>query len=140
MNGIPISAPQAVRIVLIFVGLIISFAVLSSLTGWPDKQGWSTAVILSAVVATFPFWRPLLEFLRDSGAVVEVAGVKIDFSKSVEQGSRIQRDNLQDQPGVPVNDTTAASIAEAAKAASSAAFIVVDLGTGKSWYPTRLFA
>jgi hypothetical protein len=140
MNSLPISAPQAVRMILVFVGLIIVFGILSSLMGWPDKQGWSVAVILSFVIATVPYWRPVLEFLRESGAVVEVAGVKVDFSKSVVQGSRIQRGNLQDQPGVPVTDSNAASIAQAAQAASSAEFIVVDLGTGTNWYPTRLFA
>jgi hypothetical protein len=140
MKNFPISAPQAVRMVLAFIGLIIVFGILSSLTGWPDKQGWSVAVILSVAVASFPFWGPLFEFLRDSGAVVELAGVKVDFSKSVVSGSRIQRSNLEDHPGVQVTDSNAASIAEAAQAASSADFMVVDLGTGTNWYPTRLFA
>ena len=31
-------------------------------------------------------------------------------------------------------------MAEAAEAAESATFVVVDLGIGRSWYPTRLFA
>jgi hypothetical protein len=79
-------------------------------------------VILSFVVATIPFWRPLLEFLRESGAIVEVAGVKVDFSRSVVQGSRIQRGNLEDIPGVQVTDSNAASLAEGAEAARSAAF------------------
>jgi hypothetical protein len=140
MNGIPITVSQALRVALVFVALIAVFGILSILTGWPDKQGWSVVVILSFIVATFPFWRPLLEFLRESGAIVEVAGVKVDFSKSVVQGARIQRGNLQDDPGVTVTDSNAASIAQAAEAARSAAFVVVDLGTGRNWYPTRLFA
>jgi hypothetical protein len=82
MNGIPITVSQALRVALVFVALIAVFGILSILTGWPDKQGWSVVVILSFIVATFPFWRPLLKFLRESGAIVEVAGVKVDFSKS----------------------------------------------------------
>ena len=50
----------------------------------------------------------------------------------------MERANLQDNSGVPVNDADAASIAVAAEATVSAAFVVLDLGSGRSWYPTRL--
>ena len=74
------------------------------------------------------------------GAIPEFKGVKLDFSASAVRGASVERTNFEDNPGVPVNDSSAASIAEAAEAARSAAFVVVDLGIGRSWYPTRLFA
>ncbi len=139
MAGIPISVQQAVRVALVFVGLMVGFGILSNLTGWPDKSWWGIVVVIALGLAALPLLGPLLEFLRDSGAVIEIKGVKLDFSKSAVGGSRIERANLQDNPGVPVNDSDAASIATAAEAAVSAAFVVVDLGSGRSWYPTRLF-
>ena len=140
MAGVPISAQQAVRVALIFAALILGFGILSGVTGWPDKQGWGLVISLSLVIAALPLLGPLLAFLRESGAVVDIRGVKLDFSASAVRGASVERTNLEDYPGVPVTDSSAASIAEAAEAARSAPFVVVDLGTGRSWYPTRLFA
>jgi hypothetical protein len=139
MGDIPISVQQAVRVALVFVALMVGFGILSNLTGWPDKSWWGIVVVVALGLAALPLLGPLLEFLRDSGAVIEIKGVKLDFSKSVMRGSRIERANFQDNPGVAVNDSDAASIAVAAEAAKSAAFVVVDLGSARSWYPTRLF-
>src|SRR5690606_6731974 len=130
MAGVPISAQQAVRVALIFAALILGFGILSTVTGWPDEQGWGLVIILSFVAAAVPLLGPLLAFLRESGAVVDIRGVKLDFSASAVRGASVERTNLEDYPGVPVNDSGAASIAEAAEAARSAPFVVVDLGTG----------
>ena len=139
MADIPISVQQAVRVALVFVALMVGFGILSNLTGWPDKSWWGIVVVVALGLAALPLLGPLLEFLRDSSAVIEIQGVKLDFSKSAVSGSQIARANLQDNPGVPVNDSDAASIAVAAEVAKSAAFVVIDLGSGRSWYPTRLF-
>ena len=140
MASIPISTQQVLRIALVFAALIVVFAVLSFATGWPDKQGWGLVVVLSAVIAALPIFGPILEFIRDSGAVIDIKGVKLDFSASAAHSARLERANFDDYPGMPVSDSNAASIAEAAETAQSAPVVVVDLGTGQSWYPTRLFA
>ncbi len=135
MAGIPISAQHGVRVALIFVALILGFGILSSITGWPDKQSWGTVVFLSLVIAALPLIGPLLSFLRESGAVVDIKGVKLDFSATAVRGASVEATDL----GLAVGDSRAVSILDAAEAAETAAFVVVDLGTGKSWYPTRLF-
>jgi hypothetical protein len=139
MTDIPISMQHAVRVALVFVGLIAGFGILSGITGWPDKQSWGMVFILSLVVASIPLWGPLLAFLRDSGAVVDIRGVKFDFTASAVHGTSVDTINLDPFPGAAVSDSSAASIAEAAKVARSAPIVVVDLQIGKSWYPTRLF-
>lgn len=140
MTGIPISTQQAMRLALVFASLVLSFGILSAIIGWPDKESWGLVVLVSLVIALMPLVGPVLAFLRESGAVIDIKGVKLDFTASVARGTSIERTNLQDNPGMPVNDSSAASIAETAEAARSAHFIVVDLGIGKSWYLTRLFA
>lgn len=140
MADVPILTQQTIRVSLIFAALILGFGFLSNITGWPDKAAWGLVVIASLIVAALPLAGPLLAFLRDSGATIEVKGVKFDFSKSAIRGARMERANFQDNPVVPVTNSDAPSIAQAAKATMTARVVVVDLGMGKSWYPTRLFA
>jgi hypothetical protein len=140
MQGIPISSQQVMRVALMFGALIVAFGILSAIAGWPDKQSWGTILVLSAVIAALPLLGPLLEFIKDSGAVIDIRGVKLDFSTAAADDARVERANFEDRPGIQVNDSNATSIAEAAETAQASPVVVVDLGTGHSWYPTRLFA
>jgi hypothetical protein len=124
---------------LVFALLVLGFGILSAGTGWPNKESWGLVVLAALVIALLPLLGPVLTFLRESGAVLDIKGVKLDFTASATRGS-VERSNLQDQPGVQVTDSNAADIAAAAQAARSASFVVIDLGVGRSWYPTRLFA
>src|SRR5271157_5902123 len=137
MAELSITTRQAVRVSVVFALLIIGFGLLNSVTGWPDKGGWGLAVILSLVIAALPLLGPLLAFLSESGAVVDIKGVKFDFSAMAVRGAPVERSNFQDDPGTPVNSSYAASIALAAEAARSASVVFIDLGTGRSWYASR---
>jgi hypothetical protein len=131
--------PQALRVALVFAVLVAGFGALSALTGWPDAEGWPLALLLALALAALPLAGPALTFLRDSRATLDIRGVKLDFSAATVPPAEAPRVNLQDDPGVGVNDTDAASLAQAAEAASGRAHLVLDLGTGRSWYATRLF-
>jgi hypothetical protein len=141
MNPLPITDRQIRRMVLIFVGVIVGFWVLSGATGWPDKQSFGQVVLIALAITLLPIIGPLLAFLRESGAAVGFAGVTVDFSRAPRSmGTEPQRVNLDGAPGTSVNDSTAASIADAAATALDTEIVVVNLGTGRSWYPSRLFA
>lgn len=141
MNPLPITTRQIVRMVLIFVGVIVGFGVLSGTIGWPDKQSWGLVVLAALVIALLPIIGPLLAFLQESGAAIDIFGVKLAFSRAPRStGTEPRRANLEESPGTLVNDTTVAAIAEAAAAALDDEIMVVNLGTGRSWYPSRLFA
>lgn len=139
MAELSITTKQAVRVSVSFALLIIGFGLLSSVTGWPDKGGWGLAVILSLIIAALPLLGPLLAFLSETGAVVDFKGLKLDFRAMAVRGAPIERSNFQADPGVRVTDSYAADIAEAANAARSAPVVSVDLGTGRSWFSSRLF-
>jgi hypothetical protein len=140
MASIPISARQATRVAVVFAALILGFGILSSITSWPDAQSWWLVLVVSLIIAALPLVGPVSTFLHESGAVIDIKGVKLAFNAAAVRGVSMERVNLEDNPGIPVNDSSAASIAEAAEAARSAPFVVLDLCTGRSWYPTRLFA
>lgn len=135
------SAQRIAVVVMIFVVAMVGFGVLSATVGWPDSNGWGLAILAAFILALLPLLGPLLSFLHRSGAVLDLRGFKIDFSRAPRvSGSEPRELNLQQNPGQDVTDSNAASIAEAAAVARDAQIVVVDLGTGRSWYTSRLFA
>ena len=141
MNLLPITTQQVMRVVLIFVLVIVGFGVLSATIGWPDKQSWGLVIFAALALALLPILSPLLNFLRESRAIIDIHGVKLDFSGAPRLlGTEPRRANLDEQPGVAVTDSNAASIADATATAAESEIVVVNLGTGRSWYPSRLFA
>ena len=140
MNPLPITARQIVLTILIFIGVVIGFGVLSGAIGWPGPEDWRLAVLVALVIALLPLVGPLLKFFQESGAIVDIRGVKLDFSQAPHLiGTEPPNVNLQEYPDLEVNDSNASSIADAAAAAIDAEIIVVNLGTGRSWYQSRLF-
>lgn len=141
MNPLSITNRQLVFSVLIFVTIHVGFGVLCVLTGWPDGGGWTIVVIAALILAVLPVLGPLLGFLREGRASLHFAGVKLDFGQAPRvAGSAPEKPNFDENLGIAVSDSNAASIAEAAQAAMNAEIVIVDLGTGRSWYPSRLFA
>ena len=86
MAGIPILALQAVRVALVFVVMMVGSGSSAISRGWPDKNWWGIGVVVALGLAALPSLGLLLEFLRDSGTVIEIKGVKLNFSKSAVSG------------------------------------------------------
>ena len=70
-----------------FALLVLGFAILSTVTGWPNKESWGLVVLAALVIALLPLLGPVLTFLRESGAVLDIKGVKLDFTASATRGA-----------------------------------------------------
>ena len=86
MAGIPISAQQAVRVALVFVVMMVGFSVLSNFHGVAGQELVGNWCRRCSWPGSTAFVRTALGVLRDSGAVIEIKGVKLDFSKSAVSG------------------------------------------------------
>ena len=127
----------------VFVGVIAVFAILSQLTGWPHKDsGWPTVVILALVLAFLPAAARTLDFFAQSRATIEAPfGVKINFAAAVVSEARamVLPDNILQQ-GQSLNESSLEELDRATREATAQSVVVIDLGDGRAWYETRLFA
>lgn len=65
----------------IFVGAMLTFALLSGAAGWPNaKSGWPLTVGVALAFALLRATGPALDYLQQVGAKVETRFLKLDFA------------------------------------------------------------
>jgi hypothetical protein len=92
-----------------------------------------------AILSLVPVLLLILDVIIDRGAVVEYAGVKIDFSHGRDAGTKgLTVPTNIGVRGTPVTDSGSEQILETLGSATSASVVVVDLEDGHAWWETRL--
>jgi hypothetical protein len=118
------------------------FALGVRLGAWKGEPG-GTMVIVVAAISILPLLLVVLDVLLVSGAVIDIKGVKLDFSK-IQQGRSGSGDvsfQLPENVGVPgavVTDSAAFSIAAALELGATQRIAVVNIKSGGAWWVTRL--
>jgi hypothetical protein len=142
MGGLEISRREAGVGVAVFVALMLGFAALGALVGWPNAaSGWPLAVVVALIVAGLPLGARVLSYLQASRASVALpGGFKLDWGQALARpGPAGLPDNLV-APGVSLADSSQQELDRVADAAAAEPVIVVDLKDGRAWYKTRVFA
>jgi hypothetical protein len=110
---------------------------------WKGEPG-GTMVIVVAAISILPLLLVVLDVLLVSGAVIDIKGVKLDFSK-IQQGRPGGAGEVSVQlpanigvPGAIITDSAAFSIAAALEMGSTDRIAVVNLKSGDAWWVTRL--
>ena len=125
----------------IWIALFVVLAIAQQVSGWPGPgvdAVLSWAVLLAGAV---PLTLVVLDFFSTRGAVVDIRGVKIDFGRAAPAAAAGLR--MPDNVGIPGNvvpDSSPMQIVGALQTASRSDVAIVDLGSGGSWWVTRLMA
>jgi hypothetical protein len=137
-RGLAIAAIPIILLlsVLIIIGIYEFF-------GWPEQEIHRWVILLVAVISFIPLILVLLDFFASSRAVLEVRGVKIDFSKIDIDNPKFKRYpiGIPDNIGVKgpiISDTAPMDILSALNETIQSELAVINLGRGDSWWVTRL--
>jgi hypothetical protein len=128
----------------VFLLVLIGFGLLAAVIHWPNEHdGWPLAVAVAAIIAFMPIIARTFSFLQQSRASFEGPfGIKINFSAAA-QVATISTTKLTEnliEPGVSISASSTKELNAAAVKATQHSVVVIDLGDGRAWYKTRLFA
>jgi hypothetical protein len=123
----------------ILPALLLLLAILRATSTWPSPGSEGTVLIGILVLSLLPIILALLDVIIERGAVVEYAGIKVDFSKTREMGTS----GLTVPPnigvrGQAVTDSSTTEILAALQQAAASDVAVIDLEEGDAWWETRL--
>jgi hypothetical protein len=125
---------------IIWVLLIIVMLLSHNYLKWPDASSTKIAVLIVVLLGLIPLILVVLDFAASRRAVLDVKGIKIDFSQG-EWGSSTF--GLPDNIGVigtPVPDSSPMQITSALEEATRSEVALLDLKEGDAWWVTRLLA
>lgn len=142
----PYSKAAAIAAIpIIWVLFAIVFSLTKKYSNWPDAESRTVIIYITVLISLIPLALLLLDYFRRHGAVIDVKGVKIDFSRVDLSKPEVRRESF----GIPENigisgpiqtDTSPMDIIETLKEARNNEIICVDLREGKAWWVTRLLA
>ncbi|MGF6545664.1 hypothetical protein [Paraburkholderia youngii] len=124
---------------LLFVVLFLFTSILRATLNWPSAQSETVVFIGLLLVGFSPVLLAVLDMVIERGAVVEYAGVRLDFSRNRTQGVvEVTVPPNIGVPGVAVTDSGTSAIIGALTDATRSDVIVIDLEEGQAWWETRL--
>jgi hypothetical protein len=128
---------------LVWVAFILVFVAGQRWGAWHGDMGGQTMIVV-AIISVLPLLLVVLDFFVLSGAVVDIKGVKLDFSKVQQQeraGGGAQGFELPENAGVPgaiVSDSSPMTIQQTLSIASEHRIVVANIKSGNAWWVTRL--
>jgi hypothetical protein len=133
------SRASLVSAVVLLVGLMLLVAILRATVNWPSEKAESATLIAVLLLSLLPILLALLDVFMERGAVIEYAGVKVDFSQTRAMGTTgiTVAANIGVR-GRAVTDSSTPQILDAIKQAASADIAIIDLEAGEAWWETRL--
>jgi hypothetical protein len=118
---------------------MILVAVLRATLNWPSEKGENAILIAVLFLSLAPILLTLLDVIMERGAVIEYAGVKVDFSENRAMGTTgiTVAANIGVR-GQAVTDSSTTQILDALKQATATNVAIIDLEAGEAWWETRL--
>src|SRR5262245_30495737 len=136
----PYSARAAVFAApVIWIALFAILAVLARALGW-SEAGAQYVLIAALIAGLLPTLLCVVDKIVSSRAVVDIKGVKLDFSQTqLAVSSIVLPDNIG-KPEPVVADSTPMHIVSALETATEHEVVRLDLRNGSGWWMTRLLA
>jgi hypothetical protein len=107
---------------------------------WPDSDSGKIILYIALVAGSLPLALVLIDFIAERRAVLDIKGVKIDFSRiELRQDSSGLPENIG-EPGVLLSDSSPMKIVATLKRATASEMVRLDLKDGNGWWTTRLLA
>lgn len=133
-------AIAAIPVVWLLFG--IAMALTHTYLSWPNAEFGKLVLYVAVIASVIPLTLVLLDFLSLRGAVIDIKGVKLAFSR-MEIESRQESFRIPENIGEPaavVSSSGPMKIMTALKQASGHESIRLDLKDGNAWWATRLLA
>jgi hypothetical protein len=124
----------------IWLGVALILFLTKMYLGWPDAESAKIAIPLAFAIGLLPLLLLILDYLAVRRGVLDVKGIKIDFSQTEITGAVVELPANIGQPGPLVSDSTPMEIVSTLKAATANEIVRLDIGDGHEWWVTRLFA
>ena len=123
----------------VLAGLLLLVAVFRALLDWPSAQSENIVLIGVVLIGLLPIALAVFDAIIDRGAIIEYAGVTIDFSRSREVGTHgfTVPANIGVR-GESVADSGTTEILDALKSATANDIVIINLEDGRAWWETRL--
>ncbi|MDH4135456.1 MAG: hypothetical protein OEW09_01890, partial [Anaerolineae bacterium] len=128
----------AISISILVLSLIV-LAISRTTYSWPSQESERTVLLGIFVLSLIPLLLRLADVVIERGAVVEVKGVKIDFSQvqtAATPGITIPA-NIG-VTGQAVTDSSTNEILDALRQATACEVVIINLEEGEAWWETRL--
>jgi len=119
------------------IAAILLFA-SSKYLGWPDAGATKVVVPSVALIGLLPLGLMLVDFAASSRAVLDIKGVKIDFSQQARSSQSFGLPDNIGNPGTVVGDSRPMKIIDALDHATQNEVAVIDIKDGNAWWVTRL--
>lgn len=134
-----------VAIPLVWIVFVVTLKVTSQFAQWPDAEMRQTVFYVVAALSVVPLVLSLLDFAASRRAVLDIRGVKLDFSKfeGAEAVAVRETVRLPENIGIPgqiVSDSAPMQIVHALADATRNEIVRLDIDAGNAWWITRLLA
>jgi len=124
----------------LWIALAFALYVTHQYLSWPDAKGAGLVVAAVFLVGLLPVGLIVLDVLASGRAVLDIMGVKIDFSERTGISASFGLPDNIGIPGIVVAGSGPMQIAAALERATENEVAVLDIKQGNSWWLTRLFA
>jgi hypothetical protein len=119
--------------------LLVALSLLRTKYGWPADASQNTVLIGILILSLLPILLALLDIIIERGAVIELKGIKVDFSHGRDTGTvGITVATNIGVRGKIVTDSESDQILGTLAEATSGEVAVIDLEDGQAWWETRL--
>jgi hypothetical protein len=125
---------------LIWLGCTLILVVTHHYVGWPDVAATKALAPLVALTGFVPLLLCLVDYIAGSRAVLDVKGIKIDFSQAEIKRASIELPENIGMPGAIISDSSPMQIIAALEAVTGNQIVRLDIKSGDAWWVTRLLA
>jgi hypothetical protein len=134
-----------IAIPIVWVFFVVTLKLTTQFAQWPEADVRSTVFFAVAALSAIPLVLSLLDFAAARRAVLDIRGVRLDFSKfeGTEAVAFRETVRLPENIGVPgqiVTDTAPMQIVHALAEATRNEIVRIDIDAGNAWWTTRLLA
>jgi hypothetical protein len=129
----------------VWILLVLLLTLSQRLANWPEPESRTFVMYITLVVSLIPLALVLLDFASARRAVIDLKGIRVDFSKIDFNQPMVRRESfrLPDSIGVPgaiISGSSPMQIVTMLQQATANEIVRLDLDTGRAWWATRLLA
>lgn len=125
--------------VTLLFSLLLLFAAFRVLIRWPSEGSEVSVLVGVLLVSSVPIALALIDVMMQRGGIIEVRGVKLDFTHMQTAGVSGATVPVNiGMRGEPVSDSDTTEVMRALRQAIANDIVIVDLEEGQAWWETRL--
>jgi len=125
---------------LIWLGCALVLSLTHRYFHWPDAAAARSLVPVVTILGCVPLLLLLVDYIAGSRAVLDIKGIKIDFSQAEIKRTSVELPENIGTPGAIVSDSSPMQILATLEAVTGNQIVQLDIKDGQAWWVTRLLA